>query len=133
MKTQILFILAFLFLFGCKNDSPKIYIKTTTIKGLLANSQKEYNTTELKSDYFEIGLYSYSAGYYTTKRELKNMVDEKNLNNSIMQFLEIVEKDSVKQFINTTQFLNYMSEGGYEMVDQSKLKYRTDYTFKKKP
>lgn len=94
--------------------------------------EKRDTTTEVASEYFEIGLYSYEGGdHFTTKKDLEDVIDLDHPQNTRSKYFEIVENDSLKSFSSSTEFLNYMSERGYEMVDQSKLRYHTDYTFKR--
>lgn len=48
-------------------------------------------------------------------------------------FLTIVNKDGGEiKFMTSTEFLNFMSGHGYEMVAQIPNEYGGDYTFKKK-
>lgn len=114
------------------NTIPKLYITTFTFTDTGANQKADSAITVINSDYFEVSLYSLvdkSKGYYA-KKDIENAT---SLDNYRYIFLEITTKDAEDvYFKNSTEFLNYMSEHNYEMVDQEKHQYRTDYTFKKK-
>lgn len=130
MKYVVLILMLLCFLNSCQKDSPKIYIKTSTISGF-PKMEKRDTTTEVTMEYFEIGLYSYESGnHFTTRKELENVIDLEHPQNSKSKYFEIVENDSLKSFTSSTEFINYMLERGYEMVDQSKLRHHTDYTFR---
>lgn len=146
MKTtltiQCLALIAFVSItLSCSNASkpvetrvgPKLFIKTMKV---VADTRTD-SITVFDQDYLEIGLYSANNGLEFVA---KNTIEPFNTKDgkSYMQEITIVDENATSEskglrFSNSIEFLNYMSLRGYEMVDQSKKKYRTDYTFKKKP
>jgi hypothetical protein len=117
-------------------QSTKLYIQTTDVSGTGKSQIKKETVSVVTSDYFEVSLYSYKpeAGeskYYKAKRDLIEPTSTKNYK---AKFFFIVKdsKGTEKRFTDSTDFLNFMSSHGYKMVDQTKNKFHTDYTFQKK-
>jgi hypothetical protein len=109
---------------------PKVYIKLSQVNGVDESQVRKDSVYILKDNYFEIGLFSYDEGkFYLAKRDL---VEPKSIQNFYAEFIFITNEDgSDYKFSNSTDFLNFMADCGYEMVDQKKFDFRTDYTFKK--
>lgn len=112
--------------------TPKLYVQTVTIVGVDENEKTSKKSTVIDSDYFEIGLFSLvdkSKGFHA-KIDIEK---PESIDNFRMVFAQIVdERDSAIYFRGSTEFLNFISERGYKMIDQVKKKYSTDYTFQKK-
>jgi hypothetical protein len=114
----------------------KLFIKTISYTGLGPEQVKTETTSEITSDYFEVGLRfkygleSLSQGQYIAARDIIRPSSEENFKNV---FFNIVDKDgNLIIFSTTTDLLNFMSAHGYEMVDQFKDEDGVDYTFKRK-
>lgn len=115
-----------------KNSSKteKLFIKTTSATGINEKQVKTETISEVTSDYFEIGLSSLDSGGYGATKEVITPEVGKEFK---YVFFYVVNKDgSSIKFTTSTEFLNYMSARGYDMVDQIKNEYGADYTFKKK-
>jgi hypothetical protein len=113
-------------------DASKIYIMTTDRKGAHEKEVKTEVITALEDEYFEISLYSTKEGpYYIAKWEIEAPTSVEDFR---YRFLNIIQPtdSSVMRFDGSTDFLNFMAKGGYEMVDQRTDKYATHYTFKRK-
>ncbi len=122
MKNTLFTVLIILMAIACSCgiDNKPIYIATY-------KSIDSVVVSEVKDDYFEISLHSMQSGTnYKASKEYKDSEGD-------WVFIDIVDMEGERiRFTNSTEFLNFISERGYEMVDQSKEKYITHYTFKKK-
>lgn len=109
----------------------KILVKFTSVTDVDGKQISKDTIKALDTEYFEIGLSSISKGTsYIAQRDIEQSKVGQPFHS---EYLSIVHGDgNVVHFNDSNEFLNYMSERGYELVDQSKSKYRTDYTFKKK-
>jgi hypothetical protein len=133
------------------NKVKPLYIVTCTVSHQDSTVVETTDTTLVTSEYFEVGLYSISQSFAfeqlfkarknldkrtSTTGTLTALKDFMSSENFEYQFFTIEEKGvSSLTFDSSTDFLNFMSERGYEMVDQTKhgRNFNTDYTFKKKP
>jgi hypothetical protein len=133
--------LCFLLISSCNNapknsstanskKTEKLYIKTTDVTGVDEKKVKKETISEVITDYFECELSSQEDGGYHAQ---KDIVTPTSIENFKFVFFTIVEKDGNEiHFMTSTDFLNYMSAHGYEMVTQIPNEYGGDYTFKKK-
>ncbi len=139
MKKLLILLALFAICIGCnnepkKNDKPTIYIKTTTKIGsdqLGENpKQEEKDTiTIVESDYFEVALSQKGDDYLGHQK----VVTEVTTTNYKVIYFTIVQKNGMEiKFEHSTDFLNFISERGYEMASQEKNKYGADYVFKRK-
>jgi hypothetical protein len=143
MKT-LLIALSFclLFILNSCNNTPKnsstnnskktekLYIKTISATGVDKNQVKTETISEVTTDYFEVGLGSLTTGGYSGQKDIITPEVGKEFK---FVFFYIVKKDGSNiTFTTSTEFLNFMSARGYEMVDQLKNNYGADYTFKKR-
>lgn len=148
MKNIIPFLPLFILLISCSNNQskttqpekedvvemPKIHTKTFTSQGNSENNEvKTTESTSILSEiYFEIEFHQLedeSLGYIAQKDI------EKSDPGDVFRWINMVictEDGDNKYFKTSTDFLNYMFECGYDMQDQTKHQYYTDYTFKKK-
>jgi hypothetical protein len=123
-------------IFSCNNTpknsskTEKLIIKTTTVIGTGKDQKEDDVISEVTSDYFEVGLSEQTTGGYLAQ---KDIVLPKIGEPFKFVFFRILQKDGTNiNFMTSTEFLNFMSAHGYEMVDQLKNDYGADYTFKKK-
>ena len=138
MKTLLFTLSFFLLLITSCNNAPKnssksekLYIKTTTVTGVDKKQVKTDVNSVVNSDYFEVSLSAYAD--YTYYKGQRDIVTPTSIENFKSVFFIIVDKDGNDiKFKESTEFLNFMSAHGYEMVDQVKNDYGADYTFKKK-
>lgn len=112
--------------------SPKLYIKTTTATGVDDNQVVVDTTTMVDSDYFEVTLSVMGIGLATYYIGSKDIEKGQSVEDFRWKYFNIVENDSIVKFNGSGEFINYMSERGYEMVDEQRNKYSNDYTFKRK-
>jgi len=110
----------------------QLTIKTTTVVG----EAKTEVVSIIKDAYFEAQLDACSNEKIGLYYNVRNVIEEGKITNKVFttKFSEVVDK-STKQsikFKTSTEFLNFMASNGYDMVDQIKSKYHTNYTFKKK-
>lgn len=133
-KSMYLIILLSLSLlyYSCKtNNTPPIYIKTTKIKGTEGKEHRMDSISTLTSEYFKIKLESMQSGkFYIAEESIKQVIINKDID---FEFLNIVDEKGKKlEFKNSTEFLNFMAERGYEMKEQIEKKFSFNYTFKRK-
>src|SRR5258706_3699553 len=103
---------------------PKIYINTRIAKFDPKGEMIKHDSLwVLNQEYFEISLnLMLSNKYGADKNEI--VTQEK------IQSISIVDsRGQPKDFSSSSEFLNWMDSHGYEMKDQTKSEYRTDYTF----
>jgi len=95
--------------------------------------------SEVQDEYFEIELCSVGGKDYIAQKVLSR--DTFRLIRVEYRVWGHVNIDGrqyhrtytyVERFMDSTSFINYMSERGYEMQDQMKIPYCTVYTFKRK-
>lgn len=135
MKQTLLFAISLLLIaVSCKNSttskSEKLLIKTYEITGMLEDQVKKETINEVDSDYFEISLDSQTTGGYLAHKDLVKPTSVEDFKST---FITIVDQaGEAVIFMTSTEFLNYMSGHGYEMVDQALNEYGGDYTFKRK-
>jgi hypothetical protein len=112
------------------SKSDQLYIKTTTATGTGENQKVVEVISEVTSDYFEVSLSALIDGTYEGEKTIEESTSVVNYK---YIFFQISDKDGVLiKFKESTEFLNFMSAHGYEMIDQVKNRYGGDYTFKKK-
>ncbi len=88
-------------------------------------------TTTVESEYFEVKLSSVSNGefYIAGKQLLKPQIGREYKT----EFFKVVDEQGKElEFKTPTDFLNFMSNAGYELKEQEKQTFGIDYTFKKK-
>ena len=115
-----------------KNSSKteKLYIKTTLAEEVGTEMKKKETISEITSDYFEVSLSSQSTGGYLAQKDIIEPVPGKPFK---AEFFQISDKEGNNiKFITSTEFLNFMSAHGYELVDQLPNEYGGNYTLKKK-
>jgi hypothetical protein len=115
---------------GNSKKADKLYIKTTDVTGVDEKQIKKETISEVTSDYFEATLGSQSDGGYLAE---KVIAESESIKNFKYVFFTIVDQNSTNiKFQTSTEFLNFMSKHGYELVTQIPNEYGGDYTFKKK-
>lgn len=137
MKTHIInangkLIFAFLlFLFSCgEKERPNLFIKTTEVKTSGGNQIKKTTISKVSEEYWEVTLASYDEGYYKATRDI---LKAKSLENFNVKFFFVTDSlGSEIKFQNPSEFLNFAAARGYEMADQEKGRFNTDYTFRRK-
>jgi hypothetical protein len=137
MKTLSIVLSFYLLLISSCNNSPKasskaetLYIKTTTAEKIGKDMKKSEVVSKINTDYIEVGLSSQTTGGYLTQ---KDIVEPKLDIPFKSVFFQVCQKDGTNiKFMTTTEFLNFMSAHGYDMVTQIPNQYGGDYTFKRK-
>ena len=103
-----------------------LYIKTSTTIGNVSSC----DSTQITSEYFEVRLGEVEGQGYRAEKVIEEAIPGKKFK---YVFFIVIDKDGhIPYFKSSADFLNYMSERGYAMIDQIKNKYGADYTFKKK-
>jgi hypothetical protein len=111
-------------------DNSILYIKTVTATGLDSNQVRNEKMTSVTTEYFEVGLEELANDSGLSAQ--KQITEATSVENFKVEFFIIVNKAGEGiTFKTTTEFLNFMAGHGYEMVEQTKKRYGTDYTFKK--
>lgn len=115
------------------NSSPKeeiLYIKTEDITGSGPNQIEKETIGIINTDYFEVKLHAQTTGGFLAQ---KTIVEPKIHETFKYVFFTIVKEDGTKiNFPTSTEFLNFMSARGYDMVSQLEDQYGNFYTFKRK-
>jgi len=133
MKLKAILLLLFfsLIITSCGKQKSELYIITTTVHGMDKQEVRKDTLTMIDSDYFEVSLQPMMNG--AIYKAGKDLVKPSIGREFQMVFFEVVDKEGKKlRFKDTTEFLNFMASKGYTMVDQTKGKYNTDYTFRKR-
>ena len=135
-RLSFILSLCLLLVISCNNVSKKsssaepLYIKTTDVTGVDEEQIKKETISEVTLDYFEVSLSSQTDGGYHAD---KDIITPTSIENFKAVFFTIVDKDRQEiHFLTSTEFLNFMSAHGYELVSQLLNEYGGDYTFKKK-
>ena len=126
-----------LLLINSCNTNPKnsskfetLYIKTTTAKGSGKDMIKSESISQISTDYFEVTLESLSSGGFMAD---KDIIEPRIGEPFYMVSFQISQKDGTDiVFLTSTDFLNFMSTHGYNLVNQIPNEYGGDYTFKRK-
>ena len=110
--------------------TPLIHIKTTTAIGAGDEQVKSEKVTQVTSNYFEVKL---SVLADDPNSIAGGTIEQSGVGEPFKYvFFNIVSADEeVIKFKTPTEFLNFMTEHRYEMVDQKKSQNSTDYTFRK--
>ena len=126
--------LVLLLVWGCGNSSNKISVLTVHAKGPKETPVIDSSFTYLKEKYFEVNLYSYTSDPANMGYEAEKVLLRSPLHAEFeYKFLCIVDSDKKRiRFSSPTDFLNYMSSGGYAVKDQTKFEHRVEYLFEKK-
>lgn len=110
-----------------KADEKVLHIVTSHVFESNGEQKVKDSVTVFDADYLEVDLNSYrrdSLHWFEGKKETGNGLD----------FFKIADQSgALIKFQNSTEFLNYLSGYGYEMVkEEQKSRYVTSFTFKKK-
>jgi hypothetical protein len=152
MKIKLLVIVSLVFLFSCQSNTQEskadnseqkekienqkklnkqLFISTRTVTGTDENRKDKSVISTIESDYFEVTLSKLSEEpkFIATKKLIK----PSSMENFKYVYFNITDEEGENfKFDTSTDFLNFMSERGYNLADQVKNKYGGDYTFKKK-
>jgi hypothetical protein len=119
---RALFVILFAFMVISCNQHTKLYINTKTY----IDTTTIEKISIVNSEYFETGFYLMAVfNDYTAQTE-------SHKSDAMIIIYVTDEKGETVRFENSMEFLNFMSERGYEMVEQDKKQNKTIYTFKKK-
>ena len=137
MKNSIAFLsLSFLICVSCSQNkgnstkAEKLYIMTTLAEQPGSEMKTTKTMSEISSDYFEVSLASQIDGGYLAQKDVIKPIPGQPFK---AKFFQISEKNgTLINFMTSTEFLNFMSAHGYELVNQIPGEYGGDYTFKRK-
>ena len=140
-KLFALFLIASM-LFSCQfvgGDKPLRIRKLTTFYS--QPKQDGWYKTEEEfyyedSEYFEIGLWRIAKGGHEANKVIKGSKDPEKIiaykaDQVKIFIIEEGEKGVSVSFESPAEFLNYMSDRGYEMKTETREEYGIVYTFKK--
>jgi hypothetical protein len=120
-------------LIACNNINKRaetLYIETTTANGSGNDMKVDKVVSTIATDYFEVSLEAQTTGGFLAQQDI--VIPEVGIPFKAV-FFRICEKDGTNiKFMTSTDFLNFMSSHGYEMVTQIPNEYGGDYTFKRK-
>jgi len=130
MKHLILFVC--IIGLACSQPSvsrPKLYITTKSATGS-GDTQKVSDSLSVVTDeYVEFVLYPTTDGKFGASRTLD---EPKSMANFRFVFYYLSDEAKKDVFFQTpANFLNYLSERGYEMVTKENTRAGASYTFKK--
>lgn len=152
MKIKLLVIISLVYLLSCQSNTQEskagnseqkekienqkelnkqLFISTRTVTGTEENRKDTSVITRIESDYFEVTLSKLSEEpkFIATKK----LIEPSSMENFKYVYFNITDEEGENfKFDTSVDFLNFMSERGYNLVDQVKNKYGGDYTFKKK-
>lgn len=131
--------LIFAVLWGCTAPrETEVVLQKTTATGTGDDQVLDYEMIRLDDDYFEISLYLRNDDKYSARQDVagtQSIEDDREV------FLVLVDPASEPDgdgrldpviFETPTDFLNFMSDRGYEMIEENRKQSSTEYTFKKK-
>lgn len=96
---------------------PSLYVIHKSFEETDGEPIRTDSLATLSSDYYEVNLSERVSGGYYAHAFMTEIADKEG---------------NVIIFQNSTEFLNFMSEHGYQFVEQSQSKYRTYYLFKRR-
>ena len=136
MKIKVFYLtISILLLISCNNKKStstkyeEFYIKTTLAIGSGSEMKKTETISKITSDYFEVSLSSQTDGGFLAEKDIIEPVPGEPFK---AEFFQISDKDGNNiKFMTSTEFLNFMSAHGYDLVNQIPNAYGGDYTFKK--
>ncbi len=109
----------------------KLLVKLSATTGVNENQKTIDSVYTVETDYFEISLYLLEGGSgFMAQQEIEKPTSMENFRYKRLYVVDASEEP--REFTTSTDFLNYMAERGYQMQDQEKFEYRTDYIFKRK-
>jgi hypothetical protein len=108
----------------------KLFIKTTVAEEAGSEMKKNETISEITSDYFEVSLSSQTDGGFHAQKDIIEPEPGKPFKAEFFQISQ--QNGTLIKFMTSTEFLNFMSAHGYELVDQIPNQYGGDYTFKRK-
>lgn len=111
---------------------PLITVKTT-VTGTGANQETKEEAITYDDAYFEISLNrtTNDAGvHYVATKYLERSTSLDNFKLVILSIADV--NNEVVQFSSSTEFLNYMAEREYDLVEKTDFELRSDYVFKRK-
>ena len=131
--TLVLF-LCLLVIIGCKRNgsskSETLYVEKTSADETSGKDVTVKTVMAISTDYFEVSLEAQTTGGYLAQQTLEQSRPGEPFK---WIFITVANKDgSPIKFMTSTDFLNFMSAHGYEMVTQIPNQYGGDYTFKRK-
>ena len=133
---SIVISICLLLVCSCNNGQKKapkpetLYILTTTATYPNNVMNKVDAISEINTDYFECDLSLLTTGGYYGQKDITK--PEVGVPFKAV-FFQICNKDkTLITFVTTTEFLNFMSAHGYDLVTQIPNKYGGEYTFKRK-
>lgn len=135
-KIITLLVLVVISFYSCtqnrKNTSKfdKLFIKTTLAEEVGSEMKKNETISEITSDYFEVSLSAQTTGGFHAQKDITEPEPGKPFKAEFFQISE--QNGTLIKFMTSTEFLNFMSAHGYDLVDQIPNQYGGDYTFKRK-
>jgi hypothetical protein len=115
---------------GNSTKVEKLYIKTTLAEKPGSEMKTTETISEISSDYFEVSLSSQTDGGYHAQKDVIEPIPGQPFKAEFFQMSE--QNGTLIKFMTSTEFLNFMSAHGYELVNQITNEYGGDYTFKRK-
>jgi len=108
-----------------------VLVNMKTYTGTGENSKTKDSGYYIATDYFEIGLYSLASGKgYIAEKQIEEPTSLENFRSVSLNVVDSSLNPII--FGSSTDFLNFMSEKGYSMKEQTVEKQHTDFVFVKK-
>jgi hypothetical protein len=122
--------LIILLVVSCGKKYETLYILNRVVEGY--NEKTDIETViEMTDEYFQIELQSVQGGKKFIAEFKKEWTYKPPY--SKLEYIRIVDKDtSLIYFLNQGEFLNFMTNKGYEVLSQEQHKYGANYMFKRK-
>lgn len=108
----------------------KLFIKTTLAEEVGSEMKKNETISEITTEYFEVALSAQTDGGFHAQKDIIEPELGKPFKAEFFQISEV--NGTLIKFMTSTEFLNFMSAHGYDLVDQIPNQYGGDYTFKRK-
>jgi hypothetical protein len=114
--------------------TPRIHVMTVDVQGRGKSETTTRDLSFLDDAYFEISLYYETAGdsVWHARRQVIAPSSLNKFHSRVVMIADIPAAQPTIDFQDPSAFIDFMAEGGYELLDQKKNEFRIDYRFRKK-
>lgn len=109
---------------------PKVLMNLSTFTGVDEKQIAKDSNYYLNTDYFEIGLYPTDRNTYVAYEKIEKATSLENFKSVTLYISD--NENKMLHFKSPTDFMNYLSDRGYEIQGKIQAKKHINYTFKKK-
>jgi thioredoxin-related protein len=111
------------------STNKELFVNKLTASIVDDKEERKEELLKINDEYFEINLEKQNQHYIAVK-DIENIVSGSNIKHVSISIVD--DSGQLIRFNNSTEFLNHISDRGYELVNQKNDNDKTHYTFKKK-